>query len=1399
MNTIDPYLQQATSAVLYLNQHYDDGTATPGTRGYALVTKPQEEFRGHSFTTEVRRPGTPQERSTTRWFYQGAATDNGGPDCTPTASGNSMAAYEADGCFVALRTSEFLRGKVYRTEVAEAGRGLISRTAHTYAVDFDPTTDYGPAAYVGGWHAWTRETGRTETYFEGQGSGTQRREAYDYGPYGNRTATREYDQSDALYRQLVREYHAPQVAGNTYLVARVARVETRNAGGVALARTEWPTYRATCSGGSTGDPAEVRAYADLGAGVYTRTTYGYDCWGNRTDVTTWKDGQPRTTTTQYDGAFKAYPTLVTLPSVNGLALTEGAEYDTRMGTLTKVTDPNGVETRATYDPFGRLAKVWNPDDSETQPTLLLDYHNYGSPTDPARFAAWRRVTSGSAAPAALRPLWRYYDGRGRAVQERRYGANGQFLETNTLYKDTTGVVKAGQPHAVATSDAFVPIVEGDAANRWTTSETDGVGRTIRVTLPDGSASTADYARTAGGGLVRTADANGHVTEGETDVWGRATATREFTGVFPNVTPYATTTVEYDPLNRATKTRDAQLIETSTTYDALGRVLTVSDPDRGLSTRTYDAVGNLKVASDARGKTVMYTYDALDRLTGTSGDLVSNYVYDTDPANPAQPSTKGRLTTTYTGSTTAPTVKARSVYDRRGRVTRGEQTILGVTAASDATYDDAGQVTAATLPGGEVVTYRYDLDGSPLTARSSLAGQVYYLGGATGTDTTYNARGQLTGRVFGNGLIEGRTYDDALGRLVRGQLGTAAPTPAAPADRSDRSYTYDPVGNVRTQAESTTGETQSYAYDARDRLTHAFSNRAASSPGAYDETYAYDPVGNFTSKAGVAYDYSDPPLGSGQTRPKHAPKSVGGEAYTYDAVGNVLTGGGRTIEWNAQGLPAKVSGVGGPGQPAPTPVPGTTPALTNNRGGATVPGVPNLTSNRVAGTTTPGALNLTAPNRPGGTGSTAVEETYTYDAGDSRVTRTHDGITTRYFGSYEEDSDGTKRWLYSFGGSVVAQREKKMGQSGDGTVVYLHGDHLGSVSVVTDASKAIVSRTEYDPWGKPRTSSTGAKPTTLDFTGQRKDGTGLLYYGARYYDPQLGRFLRADTVRDGVNPYAYVHNNPLNFTDPTGHMSVEETAQAVAAGAAEAANHVTSQGNEHYTSEQLQEILNTVKLGIGGEDPGPITCDENCSVQISPYYRGPPTSTPVPGTCRDFCPVPIPTIAPATATPAMKPNECGMGGNASGSCIMPTATMTPPTATTMPSGIVTSMGGFVGPPAPNALGDPYPVVYDINGNLVPYPGGVPGQRTLPEDRTQRDSTATTQYQRAWEAAHGGMPPPGGWGSSMGEWQVHHILPLAYGGTNNPSNLVAVPAGNGPGLHQQLTNWWQNQRNEWQIYP
>jgi RHS repeat-associated protein len=136
-------------------------------------------------------------------------------------------------------------------------------------------------------------------------------------------------------------------------------------------------------------------------------------------------------------------------------------------------------------------------------------------------------------------------------------------------------------------------------------------------------------------------------------------------------------------------------------------------------------------------------------------------------------------------------------------------------------------------------------------------------------------------------------------------------------------------------------------------------------------------------------------------------------------------------------------------------------------------------------------------------------------------------------------------------------------SASSSLEYLHGDHLGSMSLSTNYNGSGVSAQEFDPWGN--VISGNVSVTSRNFTGQHLDGTGLLFYNARYYDPNLGRFLSADTIVPGTDPltvwpsdstatpmwgkggkangpnnpqelnrYSYVNNNPVRYTDPTGH-------------------------------------------------------------------------------------------------------------------------------------------------------------------------------------------------------------------------------------------------------------------------
>jgi RHS repeat-associated protein len=158
--------------------------------------------------------------------------------------------------------------------------------------------------------------------------------------------------------------------------------------------------------------------------------------------------------------------------------------------------------------------------------------------------------------------------------------------------------------------------------------------------------------------------------------------------------------------------------------------------------------------------------------------------------------------------------------------------------------------------------------------------------------------------------------------------------------------------------------------------------------------------------------------------------------------------------------------------------------------------------------------------------------FRYDPEGNRVVREIGGIRTVVVDEGYEVRNGVVRKVYRLGGETVAVRE--------GSTVYAAvGDHLGSVTVLAQGgSPAGVTR--YLPYGAIRL-ETGLFPTDRRFTGQRwEQGLGLYDYRARFYDPALGRFLQPDPIVPepgdprALNRYAYVYNNPLRYTDLSGH-------------------------------------------------------------------------------------------------------------------------------------------------------------------------------------------------------------------------------------------------------------------------
>ncbi len=103
------------------------------------------------------------------------------------------------------------------------------------------------------------------------------------------------------------------------------------------------------------------------------------------------------------------------------------------------------------------------------------------------------------------------------------------------------------------------------------------------------------------------------------------------------------------------------------------------------------------------------------------------------------------------------------------------------------------------------------------------------------------------------------------------------------------------------------------------------------------------------------------------------------------------------------------------------------------------------------------------------------------------------------------------------------------------------DALNSTIALTNSSGSIVDQTTYDPYGNT-TDSAPSSASAFEYTGRENDGTfgGLYYMRARYYSPQLARFISRDpaSLADGINLYAYAGDDPIDFSDPMGLDSLE---------------------------------------------------------------------------------------------------------------------------------------------------------------------------------------------------------------------------------------------------------------------
>ncbi len=179
-----------------------------------------------------------------------------------------------------------------------------------------------------------------------------------------------------------------------------------------------------------------------------------------------------------------------------------------------------------------------------------------------------------------------------------------------------------------------------------------------------------------------------------------------------------------------------------------------------------------------------------------------------------------------------------------------------------------------------------------------------------------------------------------------------------------------------------------------------------------------------------------------------------------------------------------------------------------------------------------------------TGTVTQTVGYEYDVDDRRVKKTVDGVVENYYIDRDQiafvtDGSGNQTFHYLYGLNV----DQVLAQDSPAVMVWALADRLESIDLLTDKDGVVVDKRTFDSFGRVISETNPSVSFRYGYTGRERDlESGLDYYRARYYDPNVGRFISVDPLGFGAgdtNLYRYVGNSSTNATDPSGLLSWED--------------------------------------------------------------------------------------------------------------------------------------------------------------------------------------------------------------------------------------------------------------------
>jgi RHS repeat-associated protein len=781
------------------------------------------------------------------------------------------------------------------------------------------------------------------------------------------------------------------------------------------------------------------------------------------------------------------------------------------GLMTGMTTPRGQTYLYSYDTLGRLTRDENPAGGfqALTRTELENGYEVSHATAMSRTTTYRveNLSTGDKRNVNLFPnglqaeaLYKtdgtdqttFPDGTrtvGKPGPDPRFGMQAPIAQSFSVSVPSGLSITASAARTVTLSDPNNPL------SLQTQNDTVTVNGQSYTSSYNGTTRRYTTRSPVGREFYTTLNEKGDVVEVQTlgyssvrylyDPSGRMTNIVKSTGTDERVTGFSYGTDGFlnqvvDPLNR--------------TYgfirDAAGRVQTYIPPDGSSVTYTYDQNGDVLTVMPPGRPAHSYTYTQ-DGLIGTytapvvgSENSTTQYAYNADQQLSSIIHPDGKMIA--------------FAYDGSGRLssmTLEEGTITPTYSPS------TGALTTLTSPGGVTLDFTYDgflptgeMWSGPVTGSvtrtygAGLRMNSISVNGSQTISLQYDQDGLLT--QAGSLAISRSTQNDSITGTNLGAVSTSKTHNSFgeligesgsynSSTILDIQYVRDKLGRILQKTETLQGSTDTYAYtyDVNGRLTEVRKN------GATISIYTYDGNGNRTGAnfgspvADISYDDQDRLIQYGSTIYTH---TANGELQTKTAAGQITT-----YQYDALG-------------------------------------------------------NLRQVTLPAGT-----VISYLIDGRNRRIGKRVDGSLTQGF-LYESalkpiaelDGTNTLRSLFIYGTrSTIPDYMVR-----DGNTYRILADHLGSPRLVVNTSTGeIVQRIDYDEFGNmTQDTQPGFQP--FGFAGGLYDShTGLLRFGARDYDPRIGRWTTKDYEgfsQGSLNRYTYVDNDPVNWHDPDGQLRVD---------------------------------------------------------------------------------------------------------------------------------------------------------------------------------------------------------------------------------------------------------------------